>query len=117
MMRPLVTLNNMSWVIPYSDLTICTSATRSGRLHHLAAGVCDGARGLLTLNKRGDREHVISAGLWRMRLADENVRHQFVIPGTIAPLPRLQCDVRRQLEILQRLRQFRALQRLRLLRR
>ena len=53
---------------------------------------------------------------WRMHFADEDIRHQFVIAGAITHLAGLQRDVRRQFEILQRRRHFRAVERLRLLR-
>src|SRR6202035_1360040 len=89
----------------------------SARLDHLASGVGDRTRGLLTRNQRGHGEHVVGAGLRRMCLTDEDVGHQFVIAGAVTDFARLQRDIRWELHILKRLRHFRALQRLRLLRR
>src|ERR1700722_7242682 len=110
MMSPLVTLNKMTCVIRSSALTsVALVAGESGRLHHLATSILDRTRGLVPWNQRRDREYVVWSGLRWMRFAHEDVRHQFVIASAVTHLARLQCNIRWQHEILQRLRQFWAL--------
>src|ERR1700751_242673 len=61
----------------------------SSRLHHLATRVSHRAGGFFTGDQAGNCKHVLRSGFGSVLLADEDVRHQFMIAGAIAHTARL----------------------------
>src|SRR5436189_2813921 len=73
------------------------SATGSGRMDHLAAGLLDRTRGLDARDRCLDGVHVLRAGLGRMCLANEDRGHELVIALAVDHLKWAQPHIRWQL--------------------
>src|SRR4051795_3099484 len=70
----------------------------SSRPLDFAAGGLRGTGGFFARHRIAHRKHLVGIALGRMRLADEDGAHQFMIASAIFRRSRLQRNLRRQLE-------------------